>query len=128
MGFIDKSKPIYLQIADRICDEVTAGTLRPEGRIPSVREYAGIMQVNFNTVMRSFEYLSSKGVIFNKRGVGYFITPDALEHIARLRQKTFFDDELRYFFERLRTIGVSTDRLHQLYSNYYSNTNQTTTK
>ena len=119
MGFIDKSKPIYLQIADRICDEVTAGTLRPEGRIPSVREYAGMMQVNFNTVMRSFEYLAGKGVIFNRRGVGYFITPDAHEQIARLRQKTFFDDELRYFFGRLRTIGVSADRLRQLYSEYF---------
>lgn len=119
MGFIDKSKPIYLQIADRICDEVTVGTLRPEGRIPSVREYAGMMQVNFNTVMRSFEYLAGKGVIFNRRGVGYFIAPDAHEHVARLRQKTFFDDELKYFFDRLHTIGVSADRLHQLYSEYF---------
>lgn len=119
MDFIDKSKPIYLQIADRICDDVTAGVLQPGGRIPSVREYAAIMQVNFNTVMRSFEYLSSKGVIFNKRGLGYFISDDAAACIDRLRQQTFFDDELKYFFSRLRTIGVSADRLHQLYYDYY---------
>ncbi|MDE6653121.1 MAG: GntR family transcriptional regulator [Muribaculaceae bacterium] len=119
MEFADKSKPIYLQIADRICDEITSGTFPPESRIPSVREYAGILQVNFNTVMRTFEFLSSKGIIFNKRGVGYFVSPDAHDCIARLREQTFFGDELKYFFSRLRTIGVSADRLHQLYYNYY---------
>ena len=119
MGFIDKSKPIYLQIADRICDDVTAGVFIPESRIPSVRDYAGIMQVNFNTVMSTFEFLSSRGVIFNKRGVGYFIATDAHEKIAQLRQKTFFDDELKYFFGRLKTIGISAERLHQLYSKYF---------
>ncbi len=119
MDFIDKSKPIYLQIADRICDDVTSGVLPPGCRIPSVRDYAGMLQVNFNTVMRTFEYLSSKGVIFNKRGVGYFIAPDAMECIDRLREQTFFGDELRYFFGRLKTIGVSAERLYQLYSNYF---------
>lgn len=119
MEFADKSKPIYLQIADRICDEITSGTFPPESRIPSVREYAGILQVNFNTVMRTFEFLSSKGVIFNKRGVGYFVSSDAHDCIARLREQTFFGDELKYFFSRLRTIGVSAERLHELYNDYY---------
>lgn len=121
MEFVDKSKPIYLQIADRICDEVTSGAFKPDTRIPSVREYAATLQVNFNTVMRSFEYLSSKGVIFNKRGVGYFVSPDASECIARLREQTFFGDELQYFFSRLHTIGVSAERLYQLYNDYYQN-------
>ena len=68
-----ESKAIYLQIADRICDEILLGQLGEEERIPSVREYAAIVEVNANTVMRSFDYLQSQNIIYNKRGIGYFI-------------------------------------------------------
>lgn len=68
-----ESKAIYLQIADRICDEVLLGQYREEERIPSVREYAAVVEVNANTVMRSYDYLQSQEVIYNKRGIGYFV-------------------------------------------------------
>ena len=55
-----ESKAIYLQIADRICDEVLLGQYREEERIPSVREYAAVVEVNANTVMRSYDYLQSR--------------------------------------------------------------------
>ena len=64
-----ESKAIYLQIADRICDEVLLGQYREEERIPSVREYAAVVEVNANTVMRSYDYLQSQEVIYNKRGI-----------------------------------------------------------
>lgn len=123
MQFNEKTKPIYLQIADRICDDVTAGVYSPESRIPSVRECAASLQVNFNTVMRTYEYLASKDIIYNKRGVGYFIAPDALEQIAKEREATFFNDELVYFFSRLRKIGVSPDRLRSLYEDFINKDN-----
>ena len=58
-----ESKAIYLQIADRICDEVLLGQYQEEERIPSVREYAAVVEVNANTVMRSYDYLQTQGVI-----------------------------------------------------------------
>ena len=66
-----EAKAIYLQIADRICDEILLGQYKEEERIPSVREYAAIVEVNANTAMRSFDYLQSQEVIYNKRGIGY---------------------------------------------------------
>ena len=54
-----ESKAIYLQIADRICDEVLLGQYQEEERIPSVREYAAVVEVNANTVMRSYDYLQT---------------------------------------------------------------------
>lgn len=67
-----ESRAIYLQIADRICDDILLGQYEEEGRISSVREYASIVEVNANTVMRSYEYLQSQEVIYNKRGIGFF--------------------------------------------------------
>lgn len=84
-----ESKAIYLQIADRICDEILLGQFAEEERIPSVREYATIVEVNANTVMRSFDYLQSQNIIYNKRGIGYFVATGARELIHSLRKNTF---------------------------------------
>lgn len=63
-----ENKPIYLQIADRIMDEILQNVYEEEGRILSVREYAGIVEVNANTVVRTYDYLQTQGIIYNKRG------------------------------------------------------------
>lgn len=95
-----ESKPIYLQIADRICDEVLFGQYREEERIPSVREYAAVVEVNANTVMRSYDYLQSREVIYNKRGIGYFVSSGARELILSLKKKYFMEEEIDYFSSR----------------------------
>ena len=75
-------KPIYLQIVDVICDRILSGELKGGDRIPSVREYGADIGVNPNTMMRSYEKLTADGIIFNKRGIGYFVAdenPEAFE-------------------------------------------------
>ena len=69
-----ESKSIYLQIADRICDEILQGQYMEEERIPSVREYAATVEVNANTVVRTYDYLQGQEIIYNKRGIGYFVS------------------------------------------------------
>ena len=64
MLFQENNKAIYLQIADNVCDNVLSGTLPPGSRIPSVREYAADIEVNANTVMRAYDYLASRDIIY----------------------------------------------------------------
>ena len=66
-------KPIYLQIVDVISDRILSGELKGGDRIPSVREYGADIGVNPNTMMRSYEKLTADGIIYNKRGIGYFV-------------------------------------------------------
>ena len=95
-----ESKAIYLQIADRICDEILLGQYQEEERIPSVREYAAMVEVNANTAMRSFDYLQSQDIIYNKRGIGYFVSSGAKELIFHFVE-TFLKDELEHVFRQL---------------------------
>lgn len=120
MNFKD-SKGIYLQIADRICDEVLLGKYHEEARIPSVREYAAMVEVNANTVMRSFEHLQSQGVIYNKRGIGYFVSSGAKEKILALRKECFLKEEAEYFFRQVYTMGFSAEELKNMYCEYIKN-------
>lgn len=113
-----ESKAIYLQIADRICDEILLGQYAEEARIPSVREYAAMVEVNANTAMRSFDYLQSQDIIYNKRGIGYFVTAGARGLILSLRRETFLKDELEQMFRQLYTLGVSDGELTAMYREF----------
>ena len=112
------SKAIYLQIADRIGEEILLGQYQEEERIPSVREYAAIVEVNANTAMRSFDYLQSQNIIYNKRGIGYFVSAGAKDLILSLRRETFLKDELEHVFRQLYTLGVSDEELLVMYRNF----------
>lgn len=118
MDFKENNKAIYLQIADKVCDDVMLGNIAPGARISSVREQAATLQVNANTVMRSYEYLEREGIIFNRRGIGFFIADNAPEIIGGMRRESFFNDEIGQFFHRLMTLGVSAEELSGLYTNY----------
>ena len=116
-----ESKAIYLQIADRICDEILLGQYKEEERIPSVREYAAIVEVNANTTMRSFEHLQSLNIIFNKRGIGYFVSTGAIKLILSLRRETFLKEELGYFFKQLYTLDIPMEEIEKMYKAYIKN-------
>ena len=111
-------RPIYLQIADSLIDDILAGCYPTDTRIPSVRELAATMQVNVNTAMRAFEQLERNDIIYNKRGLGYFVAAEASARIIEQRRKEFFQSEMEYFFNRLQQIGMDSVELLQRYETY----------
>ncbi len=113
MAFKENDKAIYLQIADGICDGILTGTHLPGSRILSVREYASRMEVNANTVMRSYDYLERRGIIFNRRGIGFFIADDAAGTIR--------DERRESFFHRMMTLGITPSEISTLYTEYLNN-------
>lgn len=118
--FKENSKAIYLQIADRICDSVLSGELKAGDRLPSVREYAMTVQVNPNTVMRTYEWLSQREIIFNRRGIGFFLSENARETIAEHRRDEFLGSEIFETFRQLRLLDVSPETLIKKYQEYLS--------
>ena len=113
-----ENKAIYLQIAERICDMILLSEYKEEERVPSVREYAAIVEVNFNTVMRSFDYLQSSGIIFNKRGIGYFVATGAGEKIHSLRKEFFLRNEINDFFRQIYMLEIPIQEIVEMYKIY----------
>ena len=106
-----KQKPIYLQIADHLSEQVLQGALTPDDRMPSVRDVAASMGVNPNTVVRTFDYLQQEEIIYQRRGVGYFVSPDAKERILAEQRREFLEEELPYIRQRMNTLGISLEEL-----------------
>lgn len=120
----NEGKPIYLQIADRIMDDIISGVYKPGERIESVREYAGRVGVNANTVMRTFTWLTEHELIYNKRGIGYFITDTAPGIANEILRTGFFEREAPYFMERMARFGTSPEELKSLYEEYLNTQNK----
>lgn len=113
-----ENKPIYLQIADRIMDEILQHVYEEEGRILSVREYAGVVEVNANTVVRTYDYLQNQGIIYNKRGLGYFVSPGAAQKIVALRKETFLQQVLPDVFKEMYLLHIPMETLAEMFEVY----------
>lgn len=123
-----ESRPIYLQIADRIMDEIMQKAYAEGGRIPSVREYAAQVEVNANTVVRSYDWLQQHDIIFNRRGIGYFVAEGAIKAIAQLRRREFEDDELPEMFRKMRLLGITAADISRRYQEYITKTDNNNTQ
>ena len=100
---------IYLQMADRLCDEILSGKYGDDDRIPSVREYAVLLQVNTNTAVKAYEELAREEIIYIKRGMGYFVTPGAKKQILKVRRKEFMEQTMPELRRRMQLLGISID-------------------
>lgn len=109
----DSNRPIYLQIVDAFCDQVLDGTLAQEDRVPSVREYGARIGVNPNTVARSYEKLTAMGVIYNKRGIGFFVSSDAKKLILDDARAHFLSEELPRLMQRAALLGIDAETIKQ---------------
>ena len=107
-------KAIYLQIAEMVCDKIISKEWKPSERIPSVRELASNFEVNPNTVMRTYGYLQQLEVVFNKRGIGYFLSEDAYVKTIEWRKEEFITKELPEFIKTMDSLGYTLKDLEKI--------------
>lgn len=107
-------KPIYLQNVDMMQEYILRGEWREEERIPSVREMGAMVGVNPNTIVRSYQLLESQDIIYNKRGLGYFVKEGAVERIKESVKREFIANELPQFKAKARMLGITNEELMDL--------------
>lgn len=111
MDFDSNSKPIYLQIADFVCDRIVGGEIKPGERVPSVRDYGASIGVNPNTVVRTYEKLTNDGIIFNKRGMGFYVSEEAVQIIMQQSREEFMTVELPKVAKRMQQLNIDIETL-----------------
>lgn len=110
-----KNQTIYLQIADFICENILTHKWPEEEKISSVRELASMIEVNPNTVMRTFSHLQDMGVIYNKRGIGYFVADGAPKTIQDMQKQAFIKQELPEVFKKMDLLKMEFSELENIY-------------
>jgi len=116
MEFED-NKPIFLQIADIMLSMIIRKQWKVGERIPSVRDLAVELEVNPNTVMRSYAHLQESEIIFNKRGVGYFVGEVGFAKAKGLKKAEFVTQDLPQLFDKMDMLGMSIEEIIEMYNN-----------
>ena len=111
-------KAIYIQMADRLCDEILADKYKDDDRIPSVREYSVLLEVNTNTAVKAYDELARANIIYNKRGLGYFVTPGAKKQILKERKQEFMKERLPELFRQMKLLGINKEEVCNLFDQY----------
>lgn len=106
MTLFHQKYPVYICIANFLCEKLVRGEFKPTERFLSVRDCAALTGVNPNTVAKSFELLTEKGVIINHRGVGYFVSENAVEIIKDLERAHFLQEELPAFQAKAEMLDI----------------------
>lgn len=109
---------IYLQIADYMCEQIIRKIWHANDKIPSIRDLAVMVEVNPNTVVRTYTYLEEQGIIFKERGLGYYVAPDGYDKASALKKKLFMQDYLPELFKNLTLLNIDWSELQSLYNSY----------
>jgi len=114
----NENQAIYIQIADYMCENILQKKWLEGEKIPSIREIAVKVEVNPNTALRTFNYLQDQGIIFNKRGIGYFVTEEGFNKTLALKKDQFVKEELPKMFRMLDLVDLNFDDLNRYYLAY----------
>lgn len=112
------TQSIYLQIADFVCERILLEEWKADEKIPSVRDLAMQLEVNPNTVMRTYDWLQQSGIIYNQRGIGFFVAQDGLKSALELKKREFMEKDLPIVFRNLYLLGMKWEDLKEPFQQF----------
>ncbi|QBQ40092.1 GntR family transcriptional regulator [Sphingobacterium psychroaquaticum] len=113
-------KAIYLQIKELVMEKILLEEWLPDTKLPSVRDFGAEIEVNPNTVMRAYDILQQDQIIYNRRGVGFFVSPEARALAQQEKKKEFIETELPTFFKTMHLLKMEINEIINLYNDYKS--------
>lgn len=111
-----QKQTIYLQIAEHLTEKILRKELNAEEKIPSIREMAINIEVNPNTIVRTYSYLEEKNIIRKERGIGYFVTKEAFKIIQKIKKQHFLSTELPYLFKTMDLLNLDFNEIQVIYN------------
>jgi DNA-binding transcriptional regulator YhcF (GntR family) len=113
---VDDSSPIFLQIAERIEDDIIEARLAEETQVPSTNQFASFYQINPATAGKGVNLLVEQGILYKKRGVGMFVATGARARLLEKRKEQFFEQYVVTMLREAEKLGISTEQLVNMIS------------
>lgn len=108
---IDENRPIFLQIAERIEEEILAGRLAEEQQVPSTNQFAALYQINPATAAKGVNLLVDQGILYKKRGVGMFVATGSRERLREKRRELFFEQYVVAMLREAKRLGIEEEQV-----------------
>jgi DNA-binding transcriptional regulator YhcF (GntR family) len=111
---IDDNRPIFMQIAERIEDDIIEGSLPEETQVPSTNQFASFYQINPATAAKGVNLLVDQGILYKKRGVGMFVSAGAHVKLIEKRREQFYKQFIVTMLLEAEKLGITTEQLMEM--------------
>jgi len=115
---LDDSKPIFIQIAENIEDEIVRGRLKEGEQVPSTNQFAAHYQINPATAAKGINLLVDQGILFKKRGIGMFVVEGAKKELLEKKKNQFFEEFIENMLKEAQKLSISSEEVIEMIQNY----------
>ncbi len=111
---IDETRPIFVQIAERIEEDILTGGLAEEEQVPSTNQFAALYQINPATAAKGVNLLVDQGILYKRRGLGMYVAAGARARLLEKRRELFFEQYVAPMLQEAEKLGFTTDQVVEL--------------
>ncbi|MFS0838622.1 GntR family transcriptional regulator [Paenibacillus sp. 1P03SA] len=111
---IDDSRPIFVQIAEKIEDDIMEQRLPEETQVPSTNQFAAFYQINPATAAKGVNLLVDQGILYKKRGIGMFVASGARQELMEKRKTQFYEQFVVSMVQEAGKLGITTEQLVEM--------------
>ncbi len=108
---IDENRPIFVQIAERIEEDILAGRLAEEEQVPSTNQFAALYQINPATAAKGVNLLVDQGILYKKRGLGIYVASGARAKLLEKRREQFYEQYVVTMIREAEKLGITQEQL-----------------
>ena len=108
---IDDSRPIFVQIAERIENDIIMGDLPEDRQVPSTNQFASFYQINPATAAKGVNLLVDQGILYKKRGLGMYVVPGAQARLLEKRREQFYEQYVVTMMREAEKLGITQEQL-----------------
>ncbi|WP_435922954.1 GntR family transcriptional regulator [Paenibacillus sp. DYY-L-2] len=116
-GAFDNDKPLFMQIRDKIEDQIVNGQLKEHDQIPSTNQLVQFYKINHITVSKGIQLLEDSGIVYKKRGLGVFVAEGAKEKLLKQRQSSFAEQYVYPMLMEAGKLGISNEDIYEMIKN-----------
>ncbi|AIQ20283.1 GntR family transcriptional regulator [Paenibacillus sp. FSL H7-0357] len=115
MGFqMDDTRPIFVQIAERIENDIIDGTIPEESQVPSTNQFASFYGINPATAAKGVNLLVEQGILYKKRGIGMFVAAGARADLTDKRRQQFYEQYVVAMIREAGKLGITAEQLSEM--------------
>lgn len=110
-NLMDDNRPIFMQIAERIENDIIEEVLLEEQQVPSTNQFAVFYQINPATAAKGVNLLVDQGILYKKRGIGMFVASGARANLMEKRKEQFYEQYVVTMIREAEKLGITLDQL-----------------
>ena len=111
---INENRPIFVQIAERIENDIVAGEVAEETQVPSTNQFASFYQINPATAAKGVNLLVDQGILYKKRGLGMYVAPGARAKLLEKRREQFFEQYVMTMLREAEKLGITMEQVTEM--------------